>query len=155
MSNNFGILAIAKNSAQEIAENLGYELVDVEYIKEGDYFFLRIFIHKDGGITLDDCQIFTQKISSELDEKDSSDQQYYLEVSSPGLDRPLKTDKDYNRNLGKEVELKLYKAFENRKKIEGILKSFNEETFEIESEDGKILNIPRETVSLMKLVIKF
>lgn len=155
MANKRGILNITKESGELIASELGYELVDVEYVKEGDYFFLRVYIHKAGGITLDDCKTFTEKLSLILDEEDPTNDAYFLEISSPGLDRPLKTDKDYERNLGKEVELKLYKTFENRKKIEGILTSYNEEQLDIETEDGKVLNIPRDIVSLMKLVIKF
>lgn len=150
-----GIVGITKENGERIANELGYDLVDVEYVKENDYFFLRVYIDKKGGINLDDCQIMTEKLSELLDREDPTNEAYFLEVSSPGLDRPLKTDKDYERNLGKEVELKLYKSFNNRKKLEGFLRAYNEEDFEIEMEDGEILAIPREIVSLMRLVIKF
>lgn len=152
---NRGIVSIARESGEKITEELGYDLVDVEYVKENDYFFLRIFIDKKGGINLDDCQIVTEKLSAVLDEEDPTNDAYFLEVSSPGLDRPLKTDRDYERNLGNEVELKLYKAFDSRKKLEGVLKSYNAENFEIELENEEVLNIPRDIVSLMRLVIKF
>ncbi len=150
-----GIVSIAREYGEEISEEMGYDLVDVEYVKENDYYFLRVYIDKRGGISLDDCQIVSEKLSTELDRLDPVEEAYFLEVSSPGLDRPLKTDKDYNRNLGEEVELKLYKSFDNRKKLDGVLKGFNEENFEIEMENGDLLAIPREIVSQMKLVIKF
>ena len=137
-----------------IAEELGYELVDVEYIKEMGNFFLKIFIHKTGGVTLDDCQKMSEQLSKQLDEKDPIKDEYYLEVSSPGLDRPLKTDKDLKRNLGKDVELRLYRPFEDKKNYEGELSSYSDEVVIIE-QNGNSIEIPREYISLIKLSIKF
>ena len=84
----------------------------MEYIKESGSYFLKVYVDKIGGITLDDCQKMSKELSRKLDDEDPISEEYYLEVSSPGLDRPLKTDKDLNRNLGRDVELKLYRPFE-------------------------------------------
>ncbi len=108
------VLKSVKNICESIATSLNYELVDVEYIKESGSYYLRIYIDKPGGITLDDCQIMSVAVSEKLDENDPIKEAYYLEVSSPGLDRPLKTDKDLKRNLGKDIEVKLYKTFNKK-----------------------------------------
>ena len=139
---------------EEVCEDLGYELVDVEYVKEKSDYYLRIFIHKQGGVSLDDCQIMSENLSMLLDEKDIIDNPYYLEVSSPGLDRPLKTDKDLERNMGKEVEVSLYKAINNQKNYEGNLLAYNKETITIKTIDSeKILD--RKDISIIRLTIKF
>lgn len=138
-----------------IATSLNYELVDVEYIKELGSFYLRIYIDKPGGITLDDCQNMSESISNKLDEKDPITSAYFLEVSSPGLDRPLKTDKDFNRNIGKDIDLNLYSEFNNKKKYEGRLKAYNQDFITINDEDEKEIKIPREAVSVVKLALKF
>lgn len=148
------MLSIVNKTSNNIAESLGYELVDVEYVKELGSYFLRVYIDKIGGVTLDDCQKMSEELSAKLDEKDPISGEYYLEVSSPGLDRPLKTDKDLERNLNKDVEIKLYKTFENKKIYEGELKSFSKE--EIILEENKVfIKIPREYISIIKLSIKF
>lgn len=116
------MLSIVNKISYDIAESLGYELVDIEYVKELGSYFLRIYVDKVGGITLDDCQKMSEGLSGKLDGKDPISGEYYLEVSSPGLDRPLKTDKDLNRNLEKDVELKLYKPFGNKRYMKVNLK---------------------------------
>ena len=139
---------------ETICEDLGYELVDVEYVKEKSDYYLQIFIHKQGGVSLDDCQIMSENLSKLLDEKDIIGNPYYLEVSSPGLDRPLKSDKDLERNIGKEVEVSLYKAVDNQKKYEGKLIAYNKENISIETIDNeKILD--RKDISVIRLTIKF
>lgn len=140
--------------SEEVVSGLDYELVDVEYVKESGDFYLRVYIHKPGGINLDDCQIVSEKLSNRLDEEDIIQKAYYLEVSSPGLDRPLKTDKDLERNLENEVEVSLYKAMDGIKKYEGILKSYDGDSVELKTAD-KMVKIPRESVSLIRLTIKF
>ncbi len=139
---------------EEVVSELDYELVDVEYLKESGDFYLRVYIHKPGGVNLDDCQIVSEKFSNRLDEEDIIQKAYYLEVSSPGLDRPLKTDKDLERNLENEVEVSLYKAMDGIKKYEGILKSYDKDSVELKTAD-KMVKIPRESVSLIRLTIKF
>nr|WP_300004576.1 ribosome maturation factor RimP [Tissierella sp.] len=148
------MLNIVKKISGNIADGLGYELVDVEYIKDMGSYFLKVYVDKIGGISLDDCQKMSQELSEKLDEKDPIPGEYYLEVSSPGLDRPLKTDKDLNRNLNKDVELKLYKAFENKKSYEGELISFSKEDITLD-ENENLVKIPREYISIIKLAIKF
>ena len=148
------MLSIVKKIANDISKDLGYELVDVEYIKELGSYFLKIFVDKPGGVNLDDCQMMSERLSEQLDEKDPIKGEYYLEVSSPGLDRPLKTDKDLKRNLGKDVELKLYKPFGNKKNYEGELSDYSKELITLEKDENKI-EIPREYISLIKLSIKF
>ncbi len=149
-----GFMTSIENLCEEVTSELGYELVDVEYLKESGDYYLRVYIHKPGGVNLDDCQIVSEKLSQRLDDEDLLQKAYYLEVSSPGLDRPLKTDRDLERNLGNEVEISLYKAVEGVKKYEGILKSYNEDSVELETVD-KMVEIPRETISLIRLTIKF
>ena len=138
----------------EVTDSLKFELVDVEYLKEHGDYFLRVYIHKDGGVNLDDCQAASELLSAKLDEFDIIDKAYYLEVSSPGLDRPIKTDKDFKRNIGKEVEVNLYQNLRDSKRHEGILKSFDDKNVILEMANGT-LEIPRDTISLMRLTIKF
>ncbi len=140
--------------SNNLAEEFGYELVDIEYIKEMGSYFLRIYIDKPGGVTLDDCQKFSREISKSLDEKDPIKEEYYLEVSSPGLDRPLKTDKDLKRNLGKDIEINLYRPFESKKSYLGQLVNYSKEAITIEENENSV-EIPREYISLIKLSIKF
>lgn len=149
-----GFMTSIENLCEDVTSELGYELVDVEYIKESGDYYLRVYIHKPGGVNLDDCQIVSEKLSEKLDDSDMIQKAYYLEVSSPGLDRPLKTDRDLERNLGKEVEVNLYKAVDGVKKFEGILKSYKGDSVELETVD-KVVEIPRDTVSLIRLTIKF
>lgn len=138
----------------ELALSLNYELVDVEYVKEFGSYYLRVYIDKEGGVTLDDCQNMSELLSERLDTEDPIESAYYLEVSSPGLDRPLKTDKDLKRNLGKEIEISLYKPLDNRKKYEGTLKEFTTERIVIEV-NKDLIEIPKDAISIIKLALKF
>ncbi len=148
------VLKSVKDICEALAKDLGYELVDVEYVRESGSYYLRVYVDKAGGITLDDCQTMSMALSEKLDENDPFKEAYYLEVSSPGLDRPLKTDKDLKRNLGKDIEIKLYKAMDNRKNYEGKLIDYNNMEIIISSEDNTI-KIPKEIISIIKLAIKF
>lgn len=152
---NRGIVSVTNEVGEKIAKMFDYELVDVEFVKDHGNHFLRVYIDKEGGVSLDDCQRMSEELSAELDKKDPVDVPYYLEVSSPGLDRPLKKEKDYDRNIGKEVEIRLYKAMDNRKRLEGVLKGYDETNFFVEVDREGVLDIPRELVSLIRLVIKF
>ncbi|MGM0395526.1 MAG: ribosome maturation factor RimP [Bacillota bacterium] len=147
-------MTVIKTMCKKVTSELGYELVDVEYLKENGDYYLRVYIHKPEGINLDDCQIVSENLSSRLDEDDIIQKAYYLEVSSPGLDRPLKTDRDLERNLEKEVEVSLYKPLDGVKKYEGILKSYDGDSIELETVE-KMVRIPRDAVSLVRLTIKF
>lgn len=149
------IVKITKDIVGSICESFGFDLVDVEFVHETGHHFLRVYIDKKGGIKIDDCQKVSDLLSKELDEIDPVSVPYYLEISSPGLDRPLKTDRDYERNLGKEVEIKLYKPLEDRKIITGVLDSYDEESLFVVMETEEKIEIPKELISLVKLVIKF
>ena len=132
-------------------ENLGYELYDVEYAKEGPNYYLRIFIDKPEGINIEDCEKVNNEIMEKLDEADYIKEQYFLEVSSPGLERVLRKDKHLEQNIGTEIKIKLFKKDENGKKeYQGILKKFNENEIEIENED-KIV-IQRKNISKINVV---
>lgn len=139
---------------EDVAEKLGYELVEVDYKKiKGDYI-LSIFIYSESGISTKDCEIMSRKLSEEIDKKDPIPGAYLLEVSSPGLDRPISTDKDLKRNMKKDVEVRLYKALDKRKQLEGKLIGYDDDKV-ILLEDGDVeIEIPRDIISLMKLVIK-
>ncbi len=141
--------------AEPIAKELDFELVDIEFKKEGPNYFLRVFLDKTGGINLDNCQKMSEILSEALDRNDPITVPYYLEVSSPGLDRPLKTNKDLKRNLGKELDIKLYESIEGKKLIQGILLNFNEEEIKIGIEDDKFIVIPRNSIVNAKLSVKF
>lgn len=153
--NKKSILGTVRSIAVPLAEELGYELVDVEFVKEGSSYFLRIYIDKPGGVNLDDCQKMSQLIGEKLDNEDPISVSYYLEVSSPGLDRPLKTDSDLKRNLGKEIEVKLYEPLEGKKIIEGILEDFEDDEIVLKVGEDKMINIKRNIIALIKLAIKF
>lgn len=131
--------------------NLGYELYDVEYAKEGKEYFLRIFIDKPEGIDLNDCEKVNNSINDLLDEADYIKEQYFLEVSSPGIERILKKDKHLQANIGNLVEVKLFKPIEEQKVIQGILKNFNKENLTIKSNE-KNIEIERKNISVIKTV---
>lgn len=138
-----------------IIEANHFELVDVEYVKEGSNWYLRAYIDKDGGITVDDCELVSRAFSDLLDKEDFIEDSYILEVSSPGLGRPLKKDKDFKRNIGNEVELKLYKAVNKVKEDVGILTAFDKDTVTIEHEDGTEAVYERSALALIRLTFDF
>ncbi len=118
---------------QAIIEKIGYDLYDVEYAKEGKNYFLRILIDKPNGIDLEDCEKVNHAINDKLDEANYIKEQYFLEVSSPGVERILRKDKHLEQNKGKEIQVKLFKKDENgQKEYQGILQEFNEEKIMIE-----------------------
>ena len=127
-------------------EEIGYELYDVEYVKEGKNYFLRIYIDNEKGIDLNDCEKVNDAIVEPLDKADYIKEQYFLEVSSPGIERILRKDWQIEENIGKEVEVKLFKPFNGQKVITGNLVGFNEEIINIEE-----LAIPRKDISLIKI----
>lgn len=138
-----------------IVQANNYELVDLEYVKEGSSNYLRAYIDKPGGITVDDCETVSRAFSDRLDEKDFISESYILEVSSPGLGRPFKKDKDFERNIGEEVELKLFKPVEHKKDFVGLLKSFDKETVTIEFEDGGEAVFERRGIALIRQTVYF
>ena len=136
-------------------EELGFELVDVEYVKEGSTWYLRAYIDKPGGINIDDCETVSRRLSDILDEKDYIDEAYILEVSSPGLGRPLKKEKDYKRSLGEEVEIRTYRMIDRQKEFTGILKESDEKTVTIEPDGGTLLTFDKSDIALIRLAFDF
>lgn len=132
-------------------ESLGYYLYDVEYLKEGVEYYLRIYIDKSTGIDLNDCEKVSNEINDLLDKADLIKEQYFLEVSSPGIERILKKDQHFEQNIGQKVDVKLFKKDKNGKKeYEGILKSFNQD--EISIEENGIINIDRKNIAKVKTI---
>ena len=138
-----------------IIEEQEFELVDVEYVKEGSTWYLRAYIDKPGGITIDDCETVSRRLSDILDEKDYIEDAYILEVSSPGLGRPLKKEKDYKRSLGEEVEIRTYRMIEKQKEFTGILKGYDEGTVTIEIENGTEKIFDKSDIALIRLAFDF
>ncbi len=137
-----------------IMEENGFELVDVEYVKEGGNWYLRAYIDKPGGISVNDCELVSRKLSDLLDEKDYVEDAYILEVSSPGLGRPLKKEKDFKRSLGELVEVRTYRMVEKRKEFTGILKAYDDNTVTIE-EDEKDRVFDKSEIALIRLAFDF
>lgn len=147
-----------------IMEQNNFELVDVEYVKEAGNWFLRAYIDKEGGITIDDCELVSRELSELLDKEDYISESYVLEVSSPGLGRQLKKDKDFQRSIGEEIEVKLYKAFKyinekgkeaSAKELFGTLEAFDMDTITLKLEDGTIEIIKRIDIAIVKLAFDF
>lgn len=132
-------------------ENMGYSLYDLEYAKEGPNYYLRIFIDNENGINLDDCEKVSNEINEKLDEADYIKEQYYLEVSSPGIERILRKDRHLEQNIGKQVEAKLFKKDEKgNKNYTGELKAFNTDTVTIETSEE--IKIERKNIAQLKTV---
>ena len=140
----------ATELALKVTEPLGLELVDVEFVKEGSEYYLRIYIDKEGGVKIDDCEAASRKISDLLDEADPISEAYILEVSSPGLFRVLRKDKDFERSIGKTVLLKFFKAVDGEKQLRGDLESFDSANFVIATGKESI-SVPRENVAKISL----
>ena len=138
-----------------IVEEYGFELVDVEYVKEGSNWYLRAYIDKPGGIGVNDCEAVSRRLSDILDEKDYIEDSYILEVSSPGLGRPLKKEKDFARSLGEEVEVRTYRAIDRQKEFIGILKDYDKDTVTIEYEDVETMTFDKADIALIRLAFDF
>ncbi len=137
---------------KEKIQGLGYELYDVQYAKEGKDYFLRVFIDKEDGIDLNDCEKVSNEINPLLDEKDFIKEMYFLEVSSPGIERVLRKDEHLKDSIGKEIEVKLFKPIEKQKEFVGILEDYNEEKIILGLEENEEkIEIERKNISLMKL----
>ncbi|MGO5164868.1 MULTISPECIES: ribosome maturation factor RimP [unclassified Candidatus Paralachnospira] len=138
-----------------IVEEQGFELVDVEYVKEGGTMYLRAYIDKPGGIAVNDCETVSRALSDLLDKEDYIADSYILEVSSPGLGRPLKKEKDFKRSVGKAVEIRLYRAVDRKKEFEGILTAYDDQSVTIEQEDGTEASFERAAIALIRLAFDF
>lgn len=138
-----------------LVEQHHFELVDVEYVKEGSSWYLRAYIDKEGGIAIGDCEMISRILSDWLDKEDFISDSYILEVSSPGLGRPLKKEKDFVRSIGKEVEVKLYRAKDKQKDFTGILTEYDKATVTIELEDASRVTFERQEIALIRLAFDF
>lgn len=130
-------------------KELGYNLYDVEYVKEGKDYYLRVYIDKDTGISLEDCELVSNNINEILDQADYIKDQYFLEVSSPGVERVLKKDKHLQCNIGAKVQVKLFKPFNGQKQYEGILKDYSETIISLETQN-EIFEIERQNIGQIK-----
>jgi len=149
------VVDIVRELALPIIEGNGFELIDIEFKKEGAERYLRIFIDKPGGITIDDCELVSKTLSDKLDEADPIPDAYILEVSSPGIDRPLKTQRDFERNIGNRIEVKLYKAFLGRKVYRGVLLNFDGQVIEINDDEKGCVTFAVSDVALVRPLIEF
>ena len=138
-----------------ILERMHFELVDVEYVKEGGTWYLRAYIDKEGGITVNDCEAVAREMNEILDREDFVEDSYVFEVSSPGLGRPLKKEKDYIRSMGKEVEIRTYRAINREKEFYGILSAYDENTVTITTEDGTEMTFEKSDIALIRLAFDF
>ena len=138
-----------------IMETNGFELVDVEYVKEAGNWYLRAYIDKPGGITVDDCEVVNRELGDLLDRDDFIDDSYILEVSSPGLGRPLKKERDFIRSKGEEVEIRTYRMVDRQKEFRGVLKAWDKDTVTIETEDGQEQIFDRDNIALIRLAFDF
>ena len=138
-----------------IIEANNFELVDVEYVKEGANWYLRVYADKEGGIAIDDCVLISRSLEEKLDAEDFIEDAYILEVSSPGLGRPLKKEKDFARSIGEEVELRTYRAIDRQKEFIGILKEYDQDTVTIEYEDETTKTFERSEIALIRLALDF
>lgn len=137
-----------------LQENPEFELVDIEYVKEGKNRFLRVFVDKEGGIDIDDCGVISEYLSAKLDERDPIPDAYFLEVSSPGAERPLKTKRDYERAVGRYVYVKTYEPVDGLKEFEGVLQSYDGDTLVIHI-NKKDYTIPVQKIAAARLAIQF
>jgi ribosome maturation factor RimP len=141
-----------------ITQELGLELVDIEYVKEGKSWFLRVYIDKERGVDIEDCGLVSEKLSEKLDQLDPIPHNYFLEVSSPGAERPLKKTKDFEKAIGKNVLVKTYEPIDGEKAFEGKLLQFDGESLAIEVKiktRKKTVEIPYEKVASARLAVIF
>lgn len=148
------IAAIVEELVAPVVEANNMELVDVNYVKEGGRWFLRLFIDKAGGVTLDDCQLISEAVEPLIDEHDPINNPYILEVSSPGLDRPLKKLADFERFAGRQISLNTFGPVDGRRRFKGVLKGVEGQNIKLEV-TGQDVHIPFEQVAKAKLVPEF
>ena len=149
------IEATIEEIVQPIVDAKNFEIVDIEYVKEAGEYYLRVYLDKEGGISLSDCEVVSRELSEILDKKDPIKDNYFLEVSSPGLDRPLKKEKDFVKYQGRDVEIKLYKPINGSKMHEGELVGLTEDKNIKVIIDGEEVDFTRKEVALIRLAIKF
>ncbi|WP_378952395.1 ribosome maturation factor RimP [Pelosinus sp. sgz500959] len=144
---------LVEKLVQDIVTGSAIELVDVEYVKEREWY-LRVFLDKEGGIEIEDCHWVSEQVEAKLEEIDPIKDSYYLEVSSPGLDRALRKDRDFVRHVGDKIEISTFKPINGEKKFVGVLKCLNDGNISIDI-DGTEVNIPRDKTSQVRLYLDF
>lgn len=146
---------ICENLCREKIESLGFELCDVEYQKEYGDWVLTFYVDKPGGVTIDECETVSRAIEPILDEADPIESEYVLSVSSLGIDRPLKKDRDFERAMGSELEIKLYAPLSGKKQWIGTLVAFDADGFTVETEQGQKLVMKKKDCALVRPNIRF
>ncbi|TKC18693.1 ribosome maturation factor RimP [Robertmurraya kyonggiensis] len=152
------VIEVVEEIVSPIINELNLELVDIEYVKEGKNWFLRVFIDKENGVDIEECGMVSEKLSEKLDELDPIPYNYFLEVSSPGAERPLKKDKDYEKAIGKNVFIKTYEPIDGGKTFEGVLKEFADGQITIEmtiKTRKKSVQIPFDKIANARLAVTF
>jgi ribosome maturation factor RimP len=152
------VTEVVEELAQPIIQELGLELVEIEFLKEGKNWYLRVYIDKENGVDIEDCGIVSEKLSEKLDELDPITHNYFLEVSSPGAERPLKKAKDFEKAIGKNVFIKTYEPIDGEKGFEGKLLDYDGQTVKIEMKiktRKKVIEIPYEKVASARLAVIF
>ena len=149
------IIASVRGYFDELFGDDSYELCDVIFVKEGSNWYLRVFADKEGGIFIEDLEKISRAIEAELDKDDIIEQAYILEVSSPGIDRPLKTEADYKKFTGRIVDVKLYKAMDGAKEFQGKLLGLADEKIMIETEEKQTLEFELSDVAICRLAVIF
>ena len=155
MTKKESIEAKAEVLLAPIVESLGFELGDVEYVKEGSNWYLRGYIDKEGGISINECVDVSRLFNEKLDQEDFIEDSYIMEISSPGLGRPLKKEKDYARSMGKELEIRTYRAVNRQKEFYGILTAYDADTVTIEMEDESTMTFQKSDLALIRLAFDF
>ncbi len=140
------LLALVRETAAQAAEDAGCELVDVEFLKEGAHWYLRVFIDNEGGVSLEDCEAVNGPVNRMLDEKDPIEQPFFLEVSSPGLERPLKTPRDFEKAMETLVAVSLYRPIDGARHLEGILKGHDTDSVVLDMA-GQLCTIARADIA--------
>jgi ribosome maturation factor RimP len=152
------VTEVVEELTQPILQELELELVEIEFVKEGKNWFLRVYIDKENGVDIEDCGIVSERLSEKLDELDPITQNYFLEVSSPGAERPLKKAKDFEKAIGKNVFIKTYEPIDGEKGFEGKLLDYDGQTVKVEMKiktRKKVIEIPFEKVASARLAVIF
>ncbi|NKC67340.1 ribosome maturation factor RimP [Vagococcus fluvialis] len=154
------VVEIVTDLVTPILDELTFELVDIEYVKEGKNWFLRVFIDKTGGIDINECALVSEKLGEKLDtiDPDPIPQAYFLEVSSPGAERPLKKEEDYEQALGNYINVSFYQTVEGEKQFQGFLESFDKDELTLRVKiktQEKIMTFERKNIAKVRLAIQF
>jgi ribosome maturation factor RimP len=152
------VTEVVADLVSPIVTAAGLELVDIEYVKEGREWFLRVYIDKEAGVDIEECGLVSEKLSEKLDELDPIPHNYFLEVSSPGAERPLKKEKDFEKAIGKNVYIKTYEAIDGDKTFEGTLLEYQNQMVKVEIKiktRKKVIEIPYEKIASARLAVTF